>query len=130
TVSTWHRVRRTIILLAVDAGLLIASLAGARLVRRRVLEALHDRFTLPTWLITPAWSFVVLSVAAIFFVGVLRQSSNLATILANIVLPERSEGEQSRPDLGSAPRRMLVVAFQLALGLAVGLPLLAVTQPF
>ena len=129
-VSTWHRIRRTIILLAVDAGLLIASLAGARLVRRRVLEALHDRFTLPTWLITPAWSLLVLTVAAIFFIGVIRQSSNLATILASIVLPERPVGDDDKPDLGSTPRRMLVVALQLALGLAVGLPLLAVTQPF
>ncbi|MCY1058647.1 cation:proton antiporter [Nannocystis sp. SCPEA4] len=129
-VSTWQRIRRTIILLGVDVALLIASLAGARLVHRRVVEALHDRFTLPTWLVEPAFTVATLLVAAIFFVGVIRQSVNLANILARIVLPERPADGAPRPDLGAAPRNLIIVVFQLALGLAVGLPLVAITQPF
>ncbi|MCY1063953.1 cation:proton antiporter [Nannocystis sp. RBIL2] len=129
-ISTWQRIRRTIILLGVDAVLLIASLAGARLVRGRVVEALEGRFTLPSWLVEPAFTGATLLVAAIFFVGVIRQSVNLANILARIVMPERPSDGTPRPDLGAAPRNLIIVVFQLALGLAVGLPLVAITQPF
>lgn len=60
----------------------------------------------------------------------LRRSATLAAILAAIVLPERAAAGENKTDLGAAPRRMMVVVFQLALALAVGLPLLAITQPF
>ena len=47
--------------------------------------------------------------------------------LAEAALPAAGEG---KVDLAAAPRRALVVTLQLAVVLLVGLPLLALTQPF
>src|SRR6185436_15884208 len=47
--------------------------------------------------------------------------------LAAEVLPASPQG---KVDLGTAPRRVLVLTLELAVVLVVGLPLVAVTQPF
>ena len=54
-------------------------------------------------------------------------SRKLGLILARLALPAE---KHKRVDFAAAPRRMLVVTFQLAGVLLVGMPLLAFTQPF
>ena len=68
-----------------------------------------------------------IALAAPFFVGILRITGRLVGTLAEAALPEPSE---ARVDLAAAPRRALAVTLQLAVTLLVGLPLLALTQPF
>lgn len=48
-------------------------------------------------------------------------------MLANAAFPRPSEGGL---DLGAAPRRALVVTLRLALVLLIGIPFVAITQPF
>jgi monovalent cation:H+ antiporter-2, CPA2 family len=74
--------------------------------------------------------FVVLvaaAVAAPFVIGLVGIARYLGFELATGVFP--SAGEKS-VDLAAAPRRLLVVTLQLAIVLAVGVPLIAITQPF
>jgi len=67
-----------------------------------------------------------LTLSAPFGIGVVRVSQKLGLTLARLALPAEKD---KRVDFAAAPRRMLVVTFQLAAVLLVGLPLLALTQP-
>jgi len=62
-----------------------------------------------------------------FSIGVVRISRGLGIALAEQAFPARADGKE---DLAAAPRRVLVVTLQLAIVLIVGLPILAITQPF
>lgn len=126
-VSTWATIRRAIMLLLLDAGLLLAALAGSRLVHWKIVTMVSGRFSIAPQVVELAWIGLTVVVAAIFLLGVLRRAAALARILAEVVVPARKEGNQ---DLASTPRRMFTVALQLALSLALGLPLVAISQPF
>jgi CPA2 family monovalent cation:H+ antiporter-2 len=62
-----------------------------------------------------------------FGFGVVRVSQRLGATLAQFALPAVRRGKL---DLAAAPRRALVLALQIGVLLLVGLPVLAVTQPF
>jgi len=62
-----------------------------------------------------------------FAAGVIRVSRRLGATLAVAALPHAREGEV---DLAAAPRRALVVTIQIGVLLFVGIPVVAVTQPF
>ncbi len=113
-------VRRQLRLLAVDAVLLIAIAIGASFAVAPV-EAIG---------LSPVLARLVVAIGAValaapFVVGIVRRARALGTALAVAALPV-----ENQLDLASAPRRALVVALQLAIVLGVGLPVLAVTQPF
>jgi CPA2 family monovalent cation:H+ antiporter-2 len=63
--------------------------------------------------------------------GIQRAARRLAGLLPEIVMP-RGAGVDGKPaaDTAAAPRRALVVVVQIAIVLAVGVPLLAITDPF
>ena len=126
-VSVWSRIRGTVLMLALDATLLLAALAGAHMIHWEVVTAISGRLSLPPMLVDLAFTGATLVVAGVFFVGVLRRTATLARTLAEIVLPTRGEG---KADLGSTPRRVFTVTLELALCLAIGLPLVAISQPF
>ncbi|MGH7518869.1 MAG: cation:proton antiporter [Gemmatimonadales bacterium] len=65
--------------------------------------------------------------AAPFALGLARSSRRLGHALAEVALPGRGAG---RMDPADAPRRAFVVTLQIAVVMIVGLPLIAVTQPF
>ncbi len=65
--------------------------------------------------------------AAPFALGLARSSRRLGHALAEVALPGRGAG---RMDPADAPRRAFVVTLQIAVVMMVGLPLIAVTQPF
>jgi len=62
-----------------------------------------------------------------FLIGIVRITHRLGLVLARVALPAAARG---KVDLAAAPRRALVVTLQLAVICLVGLPMLAVTQPF
>ena len=127
-VSVWRQIRRTALMLTLDATLLLAALAGAHYVHEPVVAALTRRLGAMEDVVELAWTATTLVIAGVFFTGVLRRTGELARILAGIVMPtERSE---DGAELGGASRRVFTVALELALGLAVGLPLVAISQPF
>ncbi len=126
-VTTWASIRKAIFLLLIDAVLLLAALAGSRLVHWKIVTVVSERFSLAPDLVDLAWVGLTLVVAGVFLFGVLRRAAALARIVAEVVVPARKEGKL---DLGSAPRRVFTVALELALSLIVGLPLVAISQPF
>jgi CPA2 family monovalent cation:H+ antiporter-2 len=68
-----------------------------------------------------------LAIAIPFLIGVLNCAKTLGSLLATKAIAPVEEGAL---DLGQAPRRVLTLALQLGIVFAVGLPLLAMTQPF
>ena len=126
--SMWSKIRGTIVMLLVDAFLLVAVLAASHVLEYRIVEAVTHRFLLPAWAVDMGWLGLTLVLALIFIFGVLRRVGMLARILSEAVVPVRAG--KDRPDLGAAPRRAMMVVLELALSLVVGLPLVALSQPF
>jgi K+:H+ antiporter len=65
--------------------------------------------------------------SAPFWVGAIRMARQLGFEVAARAFPAAG---REQLDLAAAPRRLLVVAIQLGIVVAVGLPLVAITQPF
>lgn len=119
--------RRLVLLLAVDALALAALVAGTSLALEPLRRLVHERLG---WDSVPE-DWVVLAGAAVLaaplLIGLVAASRRLGRLLAERVLPPSPAG---RADFGAAPRRALLVSLQVGVLLAVGGPLLAVTQPF
>ena len=119
--SAWSRYRRGVLVVLLDAGVLVtiaiaASTIGPRLLARTGLEGLTAA------LILIGASLVL---AAPFAISMIRRVALLSRRLATEVIPV---GEPV--DLGRAPRRALIVTFELGMALAIAMPIVAAVQPF
>lgn len=125
--TPWTPVRRAGRLVALDAVLLGGIVIGAAINRPRLLALLGKQAGLDdragTWFVIAAAA----ACAAPFLVGMVRSSRRMGNALADLALPSRGGG---KVDPADAPRRAFVVALQIAVVLMVGIPLVAVTQPF
>jgi CPA2 family monovalent cation:H+ antiporter-2 len=122
-----NRIRRSIRWLIVDAVLVAAIIIGASMEIERIADFVDDNLDVPE-----KWTRVaVVAGAAIlsapFLIGLVRTARFLGFELAGRVFPA---AEAKSLDLAAAPRRLLVVTLQLAIVLLIGLPLVAITQPF
>ncbi|HTC25006.1 MAG TPA: cation:proton antiporter [Gemmatimonadales bacterium] len=121
------RVRRLVWLLLLDAGLVAALAIGATAGLDVAAGWASETFGLGR----DAARQSVLIAAAVLLVpllyGLIQTVRALVTALAVEVLPPAAAGQV---DTGAAPRRALVVAMELAVLCALGIPLLAVTEPF
>jgi CPA2 family monovalent cation:H+ antiporter-2 len=125
---TWGAAARRLgRLLAGDMLILAAIAIGSAVSFDHVVEVLHRRLGMGVALL--GWLVVLAAVvvAAPFVAGVVRVAGRLGGVLADAVLPGAAAG---RLDAAAAPRRALVVTIQLTMVLLVGVPLVAVTQPF
>ncbi len=121
------RVRRLIGLILLDVFLLAVLIIGTSLEAGRVATILEHSFGISdevSRLVTLTGAVIV---AIPLLAGMIRSARFLGLALALRALPAVAEG---KVDLALAPRRALVVTLQLAIMLAAGIPLLAVTQPF
>jgi monovalent cation:H+ antiporter-2, CPA2 family len=113
--------------LALDALILAAITIGAALGMGRLLALLEGHLGVPP----SAGRWIVVGTAMVlsspFLFGIARLARALGVRLAAATLPPSDEGKL---DLAEAPRRALVVTLQLAIVLFLGIPLLALTQPF
>ena len=119
--TPWRRVRRPIAVLLLDTAMLITiAITAATLAPR-----LSARFDLEGM---PARTAVVIAAAILatpFVISLVRRIGVIARRLALEVIPAGAP-----VDLGLAPRRVLILAFELGIGLVVAVPLVATTQPF
>ncbi|MCA9676106.1 MAG: cation:proton antiporter, partial [Myxococcales bacterium] len=125
--SRWRRIRRPVVGLVVEGGLLAATVIGTALVLPRAWPRLDAQLgvgRLGGELIVGGAGGAV---AALFLISVLRRARRLGQTLAAEVIPHRGDGQL---DLGTAPRRVLVAGLELVAFLAIGLPVAAVVQPF
>ena len=121
------RTRRLAGLLLLDAALIAAVVIAAAAEIGRFTTLLRDVTGAPDEMarvVVIAGAFVV---ALPLIIGLLRGARLLGLELALQAMPEAAAG---KVDIAAAPRRALVVTLQLAIILAVTLPLLALTQPF
>lgn len=125
TEGTWHAIRRPLRWLILDAVVLVAI----------ALVVSQLRVPLSAWLIAagmPArWGMVGLFVAGLlvsapFAYGLVTSARRVAVRFADAAMPRGKRGV----DQAHAPRGALVIAIQFATVIVLGLPLLAVTQPF
>ena len=120
------RVRRYAAWMVADAAMMVALVVAVGLNQERLGELFGGWVGLGEragrWVVV----CVTLFALAPFVLGVLRSARRLGLLIAEQVLPTQARGL----DLAAAPRRALVAGLQLALLLGVGLPAVAVMQPF
>ncbi len=122
--SPWRKLRSPITVLVLDAGAIIAIVIGAAAITPWATEYLAE-----VGLEGLAGRMAVATVAAVvatpFIVGLVRRIIVISRILAMEVIPANETH-----DIGLAPRRALIITFAIGISLVVGLPLVAITQPF
>jgi len=118
---------RLIRLIVLDAALVVGVAVGASFARQPLAATLRDALGVQPKAAEYIHFILAGVVAAPFLFGLLRLTGRLGVLLAERALPPVAPG---RLDLAAAPRRALTIALQLALLLVVGLPVVALTQPF
>jgi CPA2 family monovalent cation:H+ antiporter-2 len=113
-------------LVAVDAMLVAAILIGTSIVYRRGVPGL-DRLAL-----APAVARLVVPIAGLvlalpFGFGLMLAIRRLARLLGDAAVPPVAPG---MVDQGLAPRQLFVITVEIAVVIAVGIPLVVVTLPF
>ncbi len=121
------QLRRLLRRLLVDAVLFAVIVVGIAAGSDRLLTLALVRAHIPGPIAWPVMIGVAALLAAPFFLGVIRVSRKLGRALAELVLPA---GSVDRVDLAAAPRRLLIVSFELVMVFLVGAPLLVLTRPF
>ncbi|MEO7039711.1 MAG: cation:proton antiporter [Gemmatimonadaceae bacterium] len=121
------RARRLGQLLFVDAALLLAIVIGATAEIGRIGPLLQSWIGITESAIPTVVTIGALALAALPLVGIARTARQLGFALAVRAMPTVKAG---RVDFAAAPRSALMVTLQIAIMLAVIIPLLAITQPF
>jgi CPA2 family monovalent cation:H+ antiporter-2 len=120
------RVRRMFGLLALDASILAAVVIGAARSGPIAARAVAARLDVGE----RGARGVVLAAAALVGLPFLRGAVRVARALGAALAAEALPAQESGVDLAAAPRRGLVVGLQLTSLVLVGIPFLAVVQPF
>ncbi|MEJ7602770.1 MAG: cation:proton antiporter [Kofleriaceae bacterium] len=119
--STWTRVRRPVVVLVLDLAVLIAIIIAASTLGPDLLaDTGFVGYGADALLI-----LVTSAVAAPFAIGLIRRVGVIARRLAIEVIPAGRS-----IDLGRAPRRALIITFELGMALAIAVPAIALIQPF
>jgi CPA2 family monovalent cation:H+ antiporter-2 len=121
------RFRRAIRWIIADAVVVAAIVIGASVEMDRIAAFAESRLSLSeraTRLLVVAGAAAI---SAPFWIGLVRMARYVGFELAGLAFPAASRGQL---DLAAAPRRLLVVMLQLAIVLVIGVPLIALTQPF
>src|SRR5512138_535350 len=121
------QMRRLAFALALDAGLVATIVIGTSVATRAAVPRLVARLGVEPWIVRALVIAAGVALMAPFAAGVIRVSRRLAATLAAAALPKAREGQT---DLAAAPRRAFVVTAQIGVLFFVGIPLVAVTQPF
>jgi CPA2 family monovalent cation:H+ antiporter-2 len=130
--SEISRFRRAIRWIIVDAVIVVAVVIGASVEMDRIVAFARSQFDMSertTRLLVVAGAAAI---SAPFWIGLVRMARYLGFELAATAFPEAANSASGRKqlDLAAAPRRLLVVTLQLAIVLVIGVPLIAITQPF
>jgi monovalent cation:H+ antiporter-2, CPA2 family len=119
--SVFRRLRRPIIVLVLDAGLIVAIVIAASTLGPLLLDELE----LEPFVVGAILFVAAAALATPFIIGVVRRVVVIANQLASEVIPQ---GDQV--DLGRAPRRALVLMLELSIASVVVVPAVAAIQPF
>jgi CPA2 family monovalent cation:H+ antiporter-2 len=120
-----QRVRQLLRWLLLDAVILVVITIGLSVMWPQLRELALSQFGIPADVARIATWVVAFALGAPFVLGIFRVARGLAVQLAAMALPR-----QGRLDLAAAPRRALVVTLEIGVVLLVGVPIVAITQPF
>lgn len=120
----WETVRRPLRWMFLDAVVIAALIIGTTQLRPWIRAQLAG-LGAPTW-VDAGLMGVVVVLALPFAIGLIASARKVAGLLAETAMPRAARGV----DQGRAPRRVLTATIQIAIVLVLGLPLIAVTQPF
>ncbi|NUN68081.1 MAG: cation:proton antiporter [Bacteroidetes bacterium] len=120
-------VQRLLRRMLLDGAVLGAIVIGTSIGMESIVRVISGVIDLSGTMIRAGVIITAAALAFPFCFGIIRVGKKLGLYFARMALPAKQEG---RVDLDAAPRRMLVVTLQLGSILLVGLPLLAVSQPF
>jgi len=120
------RMRRLWLLMFVDAALLCILVVVASLSETRLVAWLEK--STPLAVDAATWGVMIgtILIAAPLILGIFRLAVALSRELATMALPRLDQGV----DFADAPRRALLLGLQIAILLLIGIPCLAITQPF
>lgn len=121
------RTRRLGQLLFIDAALLLAIVFGAVAEVGRIGPLLQSWMGIGESAVPTVVAIGALALAVLPLVGIARTARQLGFALAVRAMPSVAAG---RVDFAAAPRGALTVTLQIAIMLAIIIPLLAITQPF
>jgi monovalent cation:H+ antiporter-2, CPA2 family len=124
--TTGVRVRRMILLMAIDTILIAAIVIGTSLGADRLVSLASTTVGMGARLSRATLTALAALLASPFALGAVRVARALGALLADQAMPT----QHNALDLAAAPRRALLVTLQLSALLAAGIPLVAVTQPF
>jgi CPA2 family monovalent cation:H+ antiporter-2 len=123
--TSGSRTRQSIRWLLIDTVCVAAVIIGMSLAGPQVRQFLVDNTPLPMEFASWGMWGTALVLAAPFLFGIFRVARRLAEQLARAALPAHG-----KMDRAAAPRGALIVSFEIAIVFLVGLPVLAVSQPF
>jgi CPA2 family monovalent cation:H+ antiporter-2 len=121
------RVRRLVRVLAIDGAVITAFVVVVAVSWPWLAGILSESLGLPRMVALPVIVAGAALLAMPFALGVLRGARKLGMLLATSALPAQEPG---KVDLAAAPRKAFVLTLQLSIILLIGIPILAVTQPF
>lgn len=119
--------RRIVRIILVDAALLTALVIGVDLEIDRVTGIVGRMVILPPDRVRFILVLVSGFIAVPLLYGIITSARSLGLHLAKRAFAEAQKG---RVDPADAPRRALVILVQIAVVIAVGIPVVAITQPF
>jgi monovalent cation:H+ antiporter-2, CPA2 family len=131
--STWRRFRRAVLALVADAALATAIAIAAATLGPRYLPELGLERWVGSWMLDALLAAAAVAAASPFLIDMVRRIAVLARRLALEVIPAGGPelpASAAAVDLGRAPRRALTLTLELAIGLAIGVPMAAAVQPF
>jgi CPA2 family monovalent cation:H+ antiporter-2 len=127
--TAWARIRRLVVLMAVDVATLAAIVIAVSLSRGRLLVLARDVAHLHPQVARLLLVGATVALIVPFILGAVRMARALGLALAAEALPGPAGGAREL-DLAAAPRRALLVTLQIAILLVAGIPVIAITQPF
>ena len=119
--------RRIVRIILVDAALITVLVIGVDLEIDRVTTIVGRGITLPADRIRFVLVLISGLIAVPLIYGIITSARSLGLHLAKRAFAEAQKG---KVDPADAPRRALVILVQTAVVIAVGIPVVAITQPF
>jgi CPA2 family monovalent cation:H+ antiporter-2 len=122
-----HGRRRRFRMMLIDLALVLGILTGASLWRSEAVEWIGSWTGISVATARYAFLAAVVLLSGVFCFGIVRGVHRLVISLVDKAMPPAEPGKL---DLAAAPRRALLVTLQIVIVLLVGMPLLAIFQPF
>jgi CPA2 family monovalent cation:H+ antiporter-2 len=123
----FHGRRRRFRMMLIDLALVLGILTGASVWRNTIPERIASGTGVSIATARYAFLAAVVLLSCAFCIGLVREAHRLVVSLVAKAMPQAEPGKL---DLAAAPRRALIVTLQIGIVLLVGMPLLAIFQPF